>query len=196
MSKAHFLTTILKKNKEKIQGIFSLFFFRMAYLAKIPVYTTKLFNTDKHISPLGLVVGYNMQSVSVGRAWLDDMASFLGGSSGLMRKKMDDLFKKAMRDLQKNTAIEFPKATAIYNAEFFFNTTEGGNPGLAKLGSSMVQNIFKKGLIVNAAEFASNAETQVTEHDQSRGFELSIVGTAVIERKSKTRRSSRRKSSQ
>jgi len=167
----------------------------MPYLAKIPVYTTKLFNTNKNIIPLGIVVGNSAERVSLGRAWLDDMASFGGGSSGLMRKKMDDLFKKAMRDLQQNTATEFPKATAIYNAEFHFNTMEGGNPSLIKSGTAIVQNIMKKGIVANVAEVASNMETNVTEYGQTRSFELAIVGTAVIERKSKTRRSSRKKSS-
>lgn len=167
----------------------------MSYLAKIPVYTIKLMNTTPNITPLGIVIGNDIERVSVGRAWLDDMASFTGGSSGLMRKKMDDLFKKAMLDLQQNTAKEFPQATAIYNAKFYFNTMEGGNPGLIKAGSSMVQSIFTKGIVANTAELVSNVETKVTKDRQTRTFELAIIGTAVIERKSKTRRS-RRKSSQ
>jgi len=167
----------------------------MAYVARIPVYTTKLFNTNKHITPLGVVIGNDIESISLGRAWLDDMASFTGGSSGLMRKKMNDLFKKAMRDLQRNTATEFPEATAIYNAEFHFNTMEGEDSGLIKVGSAIVQNIIKKNIIHNVEELVSNAETNLIKHGQTRKFELAIVGTAVIERKSKTRRS-RRKSSQ
>lgn len=172
----------------------------MPYLGAIPVYTTKLTNTHPNITPLGVVVGNDLESVSLGRAWLDNMASFVGGQSGLMRKKMDDLFKKAMRDLQRNTAKEFPQATAIYNAEFHFNTMNGGNPSLIRAGSSIILNIAAKGILQNGSNIISNAETQVTEDNQSRKFELAIIGTAVIEKKSaviekksKTRRSIRRK---
>jgi hypothetical protein len=45
-----------------------------------------------------------------------------GGSSGLMRKKMTDLITRAKKELRENTAEQFPNATAIYDAEFNFNT--------------------------------------------------------------------------
>ena len=165
------------------------------FFQPIPVYTTKLMNTHPNITPLGIIIGNNMERVSLPRALADDYSSFTGGRSGLMRKKMDDLVKNGLKDLQKNVAKEFPQATAIYNAEFHFNTMEGGNPDLIKAGSSIIHSIINPGIITNMVNITSSAETTVSQDNQTRNFELTIIGTAVIEKKkrSKTRRSSKRK---
>ena len=56
----------------------------------IPIYTVKLMNTDPNLVPLGVVVGNDRQRVSLARQIADNFMSLIGGSSGLMRKKMND----------------------------------------------------------------------------------------------------------
>jgi uncharacterized protein YbjQ (UPF0145 family) len=79
-------------------------------------------NTDSNLVPLGVVVGNDRQRVSLFRQIGDNFMSLFGGSSGLMRKKMTDLITRAKKELRENTAEQFPNATAIYDAEFNFNT--------------------------------------------------------------------------
>jgi uncharacterized protein YbjQ (UPF0145 family) len=79
-------------------------------------------NTDPNLIPLGVVVGNDRERVSLLRKIGDDFMSLFGGSSGLMRKKMNDLIVRAKHELLKNVAEQFPTATAIYDAEFNFNT--------------------------------------------------------------------------
>jgi uncharacterized protein YbjQ (UPF0145 family) len=79
-------------------------------------------NTDPNLVPLGVVVGNDRQRVSLARQIADNFMSLIGGSSGLMRKKMNDLITRAKKELRENTAEQFPNATAIYDTEFNFNT--------------------------------------------------------------------------
>jgi hypothetical protein len=60
-------------------------------MVNIPVYTTKLTNTNPNIKLLGLVIGTDIERVSLARSEADDLLTTIGGSSGLMRKKMNDL---------------------------------------------------------------------------------------------------------
>lgn len=94
----------------------------MPYLESVPIYTVKLMNTDSNLIPLGVVVGNDRERVSFLRKIGDDFMSLFGGSSGLMRKKMNDLIINAKHELNKNVAEQFPNATAVYDAEFNFNT--------------------------------------------------------------------------
>lgn len=70
-------------------------------MGKIPVYTTKLTNTHSNIKPLGLVIGIDVERISLARSATDDLLTTFGGSSGIVRKKMNDLVAMAMKDLQK-----------------------------------------------------------------------------------------------
>lgn len=79
-------------------------------------------NMDPNLILLGVVVGNDRERVSFLRKIGDDFMSLFGGSSGLMRKKMNDLIVNAKQELLKNVAEQFPTATAVYNAEFNFNT--------------------------------------------------------------------------
>jgi len=94
----------------------------MPYLESVPIYTVKLMNTDSNLIPLGVVVGNDRERVSFLRKIGDDFMSLFGGSSGLMRKKMNDLIINAKHELDKNVAEQFTNATAVYDAEFNFNT--------------------------------------------------------------------------
>jgi uncharacterized protein YbjQ (UPF0145 family) len=94
----------------------------MAFVPDIPIYTIKLMNRDATLIPLGVVVGNDRERVSFFRKMGDDFMSLFGGSSGLMRKKMNDLIKNAKSELQQNVRNQFPNATAVYDAEFNFNT--------------------------------------------------------------------------
>jgi len=94
----------------------------MAFVPDIPIYTIKLMNRDATLIPLGVVVGNDRERVSFFRKLGDDFMSLFGGSSGLMRKKMNDLIVNAKRELQQNVRNQFPNATAVYDAEFNFNT--------------------------------------------------------------------------
>jgi uncharacterized protein YbjQ (UPF0145 family) len=89
----------------------------MAGYKQVPIYTTHISNHANTI-PLGLVVGNDRERVSYLRHAVDNFLTLFGGSSGLMRKKMDDLIKNAKLDLYKNTWQQFPEATGIYDAHF------------------------------------------------------------------------------
>jgi len=86
----------------------------------IPIFTTK-FNDQKNIHPLGTVVGTDRERISLVRDVGERFLSLFGFSSGLMRKKMDDLVENAKKDLQKHILKEYPEATAVYDADFNFN---------------------------------------------------------------------------
>jgi uncharacterized protein YbjQ (UPF0145 family) len=89
----------------------------------VPIYTVKLMNRqDKDIIPLGTVVGNDSERISLIRSVGDDFMGIFGWSSGIMRKKMNDLVENAKDDLQKNVAEQFPEATAVYDVDFNFNT--------------------------------------------------------------------------
>lgn len=89
----------------------------------IPIYTVKLMNRqDKDIIPLGTVIGNDSERISLIRRVGDDFMGIFGWSSGIMRKKMNDLIENAKHDLQKNVAEQFPDATAVYDVDFNFNT--------------------------------------------------------------------------
>ena len=94
----------------------------MQRIESVPIYTVKLMNTDSNLIPLGVVVGNDRERVSFLRKIGDSFMSLFGGSSGLMRKKMNDLIVNAKYEIQKNVAEQFPNATAVYDAEFNFNT--------------------------------------------------------------------------
>jgi len=94
----------------------------MAVVPDIPIYTIKLMNRDANLIPLGVVVGNDRERVSFFRKLGDDFMSLFGGSSGLMRKKMNDLITNAKAELMQNVRNQFPNATAVYDAEFNFNT--------------------------------------------------------------------------
>jgi uncharacterized protein YbjQ (UPF0145 family) len=158
----------------------------MAFGGTLPVYTVKLTNTNPNIIPLGIVVGNDMENVSVARAVADDFMTTFGGSSGLMRKKMNDLVARTILELQKDTLRQYPRATAIYNAEFHFNSMEGGNPNLAKTAANTVNRITRGhpdlAFLSDAAKATAVGEKIATQDGQTRKFELAIIGTAVIEK--------------
>jgi uncharacterized protein YbjQ (UPF0145 family) len=91
-------------------------------MPEIPIFTVKLVNKDPNLVPLGVVVGSNRERVSFFRKLGDDFMSLFGGSSGLMRKKMNDLIHRAKSELLDNVKDQFPLATAVYDADFNFNT--------------------------------------------------------------------------
>jgi len=158
----------------------------MAFWGTLPVYTVKLTNTNPNIIPLGMVVGNDMERVSVARAVADDFMTTFGGSSGLMRKKMNDLVARTILELQKDTLQQYPRATAIYNAEFHFNSMEGGNPNLTKTAANTVSRITRGhpdlAFLSDAAQAAAEGDKIATRDGETRMFELAIIGTAVIEK--------------
>jgi len=89
----------------------------------VPIYTTHITNHANTI-PLGLVVGNDRERISYLRHKIDSFLSLFGGSSGLMRKKMDDLITNAKFDLFKKTWQQFPEATGIYDVHFHVNNGE------------------------------------------------------------------------
>jgi uncharacterized protein YbjQ (UPF0145 family) len=96
----------------------------MPYFSPIPIYTTELINPDpKKYVVLGLVVGNDRERISLARHVGESFMGIFGWSSGLMRKKMNDLVENAKADLMKQVAQKFPNATAVYGADFNFNTT-------------------------------------------------------------------------
>jgi uncharacterized protein YbjQ (UPF0145 family) len=161
-------------------------------MVNIPVYTTKLTNTNPNIKLLGLVIGTDIERVSFARSEADDLLTTFGGSSGIVRKKMNDLVAMAMKDLQKNIAEEFPEATAVYNAKLFFNTMDGKRRfaiNALTLGAEIGVAIASDGEATSLAKLAGNS----VNGSNTTEYELVITGTAVIEKKSKTRRSPRRR---
>jgi len=92
----------------------------------IPVFTTKIegpeFNSKK-LKSLGAVIGSDRERISLLRTWGESFMSIFGGRSLLIRKKMDDLIRNAKANLIKNAMTEFPRATAIYDAEFRFESS-------------------------------------------------------------------------
>lgn len=166
--------------------------FTLFRMGKIPVYTTKLTNTHPNIKPLGLVIGIDVERISLARSATDDLLTTFGGSSGIVRKKMNDLVAMAMKDLQKNIAEEFPEATAVYNAKLFFNTMDGKRRfavNAVTFGAEIGVAIASDGEYTSLAKLAGNS----VNGSNTTEYELVITGTAVIERKSKTRRSPRRR---
>ena len=95
----------------------------MSSFSPIPIYTTELMNPDpKKYIVLGTVVGNDRERISLVRNVGESFMTMFGWSSGLMRKKMDDLVENAKADLMKQVAQKYPTATAVYGADFNFNT--------------------------------------------------------------------------
>jgi uncharacterized protein YbjQ (UPF0145 family) len=94
----------------------------MSLFKPVPVLTTKLIG-QKNVLPLGTVVGNDRERISLVRNVGESFMTLFGWSSGLMRKKMDDLVENAKQDLQKNVLAQYPEATAVYDADFNFSTS-------------------------------------------------------------------------
>jgi uncharacterized protein YbjQ (UPF0145 family) len=164
----------------------------------ISIYTTELSNTHPNITPLGLVIATAVESVSLARAVGDDFMTIFGGSSGLMRTKMNKLIANAISNLKQYVAREFPRANAVYGVKFHFNTVDAGNPEITKAGAKTIRTLTQHtpnlGILSKGANIVARANEQVARDKQTRGFELVILGTAVIEKlpnQSKTRKNNR-----
>lgn len=130
----------------------------------VPVFTTK-FTGQKNILPLGTVVGNDRERISLVRDVGERFMSIFGFSSGLMRKKMDDLVENAKEDLQKHVAKEYPEATAVYDADFNFNTTDW-HLDLTITGTAVIEKDELKS--ANKANKVNNAKTRRSNMRRNR----------------------------
>lgn len=95
-------------------------------MAPVPIYTIKLMNVQSksELRPLGVVFGNDRERISLSRRMGDSFMGIFGWSSGIMRKKMNDLMQHAQDDLQQYIYERYPEATAVYDAEFNFHTDD------------------------------------------------------------------------
>ena len=130
----------------------------------VPIYTVKLMNRqDKDIIPLGTVIGNDSERISLIRRVGDDFMGIFGWSSGLMRKKMNDLIENAKQDLQKNIAEQFPNATAVYDIDFNFNTN-GSSTG----SKSSLDLVITGTAVIEKQKINNNVNTNVKNNAKTR----------------------------
>lgn len=80
--------------------------------------------SKSELRPLGVVFGNDRERISLSRRMGDSFMGIFGWSSGIMRKKMNDLMQHAQDDLQQYIYERYPEATAVYDAEFNFHTDD------------------------------------------------------------------------
>jgi len=130
----------------------------------VPIYTVKLMNRqDKDIIILGTVVGNDSERISLIRRVGDSFMGIFGWSSGLMRKKMNDLIENAKQDLQKNVAEQFPNATAVYDVDFNFNTN-GSSIG----SKSSLDLVITGTAVIEKQKINNNVKNNVKNNAKTR----------------------------
>jgi uncharacterized protein YbjQ (UPF0145 family) len=72
---------------------------------------------DSKYTPLGLVRGTIVHSVSFFRDIIGNLTGLLGGKNSAINKKIDDVYAEAISELEAYTKRTYPNATAISGVE-------------------------------------------------------------------------------
>ena len=72
---------------------------------------------DNEYTPIGLVRGTIVHSVSFFRDILGNITGILGGKNTAINKKVDDVYEEAIKELEKYTKEKYPSADAIAGIE-------------------------------------------------------------------------------
>jgi uncharacterized protein YbjQ (UPF0145 family) len=78
--------------------------------------TVNNYNQNEY-TPLGLVRGTIVHSVSFFRDILGNITGILGGKNTAINKKVDDVYEEAVKELEKYTKEKYPNADAVAGIE-------------------------------------------------------------------------------
>jgi uncharacterized protein YbjQ (UPF0145 family) len=78
--------------------------------------TVNNYNENEY-TPIGLVRGTIVHSVSFFRDILGNITGILGGKNTAINKKVDDVYEEAVKELEKYTKEKYPSADAIAGIE-------------------------------------------------------------------------------
>lgn len=78
--------------------------------------TVNNYNQNEY-TPIGLVRGTIVHSVSFFRDILGNITGILGGKNTAINKKVDDVYEEAVKELEKYTKEKYPSADAVAGIE-------------------------------------------------------------------------------
>jgi len=78
--------------------------------------TVNNYNENEY-TPIGIVRGTIVHSVSLFRDLLGNITGILGGKNTAINKKVDDVYEEAIKELEKYTKERYPNADAVAGIE-------------------------------------------------------------------------------
>lgn len=78
--------------------------------------TVNNYNENEY-TPMGIVRGTIVHSVSFFRDILGNITGILGGKNTAINKKVDDVYEEAIKELEKYTKEKYPNADAVAGIE-------------------------------------------------------------------------------
>ncbi len=113
--------------------------------------TVNNYNQNEY-TPLGLVRGTIVHSVSFFRDILGNITGILGGKNSAINKKVDDVYEEAVKELEKYTKEKYPSADAVAGIEIsltemreFFICVATGTALSRRSSGANIQSVRKGG---------------------------------------------------